>query len=60
VLGLLVLRGKADHAKDLELVVFRHELGILRRQVQRVDLNRRIVRLPRVGCWTGVAGVRSS
>ena len=31
VLGLLVLRGKTERAKDLELVVLRHELGILRR-----------------------------
>jgi hypothetical protein len=33
VLGLLVLRGKTEQSKDLELVVLRHELGILRRPV---------------------------
>jgi hypothetical protein len=38
VLGLLVLHGKTERSKDLELVVLRHELGILRRQVHRVDL----------------------
>jgi len=38
VLGLLVLRGRTERSKDLELVVLRHELGILRRQVHRVDL----------------------
>jgi transposase InsO family protein len=34
----LVLRGRTQRSKDLELVVLRHELGILRRQVHRVDL----------------------
>ena len=38
VLGLLVLRGRSERGKDLELVVLRHELGILRRQVHRPDL----------------------
>ena len=38
VLGLLVLGGRSERSKDLELVVLRHELQILRRQVQRPEL----------------------
>jgi putative transposase len=38
VLGLLVLRGRSQRAKDLEIIVLRHELQILRRQVQRPEL----------------------
>ncbi len=31
VLGLLALRGRSQRAKDLEIIVLRHELQILRR-----------------------------
>jgi putative transposase len=35
LLGLLVLLGRSDRAKELEILVIRHELSILRRQVRR-------------------------
>jgi putative transposase len=38
VLGLLVLRGRSQRSKDMELVVLRHEAQILRRQVRRLEL----------------------
>jgi putative transposase len=38
VLGLLVLRGRSERSKDLELIVLRHEMQILRRQVRRLEL----------------------
>jgi transposase InsO family protein len=38
VLGLLLLRGRSQRAKDLEIIVLRHELQILRRQVRRPEL----------------------
>lgn len=34
-LELLVLRGRRDRAKELEILVLRHELSILRRQAGR-------------------------
>jgi putative transposase len=38
VLGLVVLRSRSQRAKDLELIVLRHEIEVLRRQVRRVEL----------------------
>jgi len=38
VVGLLVLGFRGDASKDLEIVVLRHELAILRRQVKRPQL----------------------
>jgi hypothetical protein len=35
LLELLVLFGRSDRAKELEILVLRHELSILRRQVDR-------------------------
>src|SRR5260370_3275334 len=40
VFELLVLRGRSKRTKDLELVVLRHELTVLRRQVARPKLTR--------------------
>jgi len=38
LLELVILRFRTERSKDLEIVVLRHELGILRRQVSRPDL----------------------
>jgi hypothetical protein len=35
VLALLVLRGRRDRSKDAEILVLRHQLAVLRRQIAR-------------------------
>jgi hypothetical protein len=38
VLGFLVLLGRGDRAKEIEILALRHQLAVLRRQVNRPDL----------------------
>jgi hypothetical protein len=44
--ALVCLVGRQRRSKELEILVLRHELAILRRQTRRPPLNRQIGR-----CW---------
>ena len=35
VIDLLVLRGRTDRSKDVEILVLRHQLAVLQRQISR-------------------------
>jgi hypothetical protein len=39
LLGWLVLLGRSSRSKDIEILVLRHQLGVLRRQVARPRLS---------------------
>jgi hypothetical protein len=39
ILQLVVLFGRGDHVKEIEILVLRHQIAVLRRQVDRHDLN---------------------
>jgi hypothetical protein len=40
VIELLVLRSRTDRSKDVEIVVLRHQLAVLKRQVSRPRFER--------------------
>jgi len=59
LLALLVLLGRSDRSKDIEILVLRHELSILRRQVRRPRFEPRdrlmLAALSRIAsrrCWS--------
>jgi transposase InsO family protein len=59
LLALLVLLGRGDRSKDIEILVLRHELSILRRQVRRPRFEPRdrlmlaaVSRIASRRCWS--------
>ena len=40
VVDVLVVRGRSDRSKDIEILVLRHQLTVLRRQVPRPRFDR--------------------
>jgi putative transposase len=59
---LVLLRPRSEDFKELEIVVLRHELSVLRRQTSRPQLRSsdRSFWPPRVGCCRALVGSRSS
>jgi putative transposase len=62
LLRLLIPDGQGEAAKDLEIVVLRHELNVLRRQVKRPHFrpSDRAFLAPRLDDCHGLAGTVSS
>jgi hypothetical protein len=40
VVDALILRGRTDRSKDIEILVLRHQLAVLRRQIPRPRFDR--------------------
>jgi len=62
LLTLVAPNHRSDHAAQIEILVLRHQLGVLRRQVKRPVYRRRSGRcsLRRAGSFPGNTGARSS